>query len=110
MRTLNLSKRERLDVITNGNNKVLSGRNEGKMMRDKLKLDLRDNDSKKYEIYIPDVFAVTASYFLECFGRSIRQLGKSGFNEKYQFQTKNEAVKENIIHGIDSALIIRMPF
>ena len=103
-------KREKLEVIINGNSKVLSGRSEGKIMRSKLKLDQRDYDDKIYEIFIPDVFAITASYFLECFGKSIRSLGKEKFNEKYQFNTKSNVVYDNIKNGIEAALIIKMPF
>ena len=106
----NINSRIPLEVIINGNSKVLSGRAEGKIMRDKLKLDTRDSDDKKYIIKIPNIFAITASYFLECFGKSIRKLGKEKFNDKYKFNVKNQSVEDNIISGIDSALIIKMPF
>lgn len=103
-------KRDKLDVIINGNSKVLSGRAEGKIMRSKLKLDQRDGDNKIYEIFVPDVFAITASYFLECFGKSIRSLGKEKFDKKYKFNVKSSVVKNNIDNGIEAALVIKMPF
>lgn len=103
-------KRDKLDVIINGNSKVLSGRTEGKIMRSKLKLDKRDDDDKIYEIFVPDVFAITASYFLECFGKSIRSLGKEKFNKKYKFNVKSSVVQDNIDNGIEAALVIKIPF
>lgn len=101
---------KKLDVIINGNSKVLSGRREGRIMRDKLKLDDRDMDNNSYEVILPDVMAITASYFLECFGKSVRTLGKNEFINKYIFKSKKEVLNENIKSGIEAALTIQMPF
>ena len=99
-----------LNLQISGKTKVLSGRNEGKYMRDILKLDERDIDQESYQIKVPDVLSITASYFLACFGNSVRFLGEDKFNEKYKFITKNPSIKKNIKDGIKSALNLSMPF
>ena len=90
--------------------KVLSGRAEGKSMRSILKLDERDNDEKIYKIRVPNVLSITASYFLACFGNSVRFLGEDKFKEKYKFSTSNPSIEKNIRDGIKSALNLSMPF
>lgn len=103
----------RLELHTIKKSKVLSGREEGYQMRKTLKLDKRDNDDIEYEIVVPEVFSITASYFLACFGDSIRLLGKECFKKKYKFvflSEKNQSLRNNIEAGIDSALNLDMPF
>lgn len=102
--------KKKLIITLNDNIKILSGRDEGKSMRNKLRLDLIDADSDEYIVEIPDVFSITASYFLACFGESIRLLGKEKFCKKYSFDTKKEVIKRNILTGIDSAVKLDMPF
>lgn len=99
-----------LNITTINKTKVLSGREEGKSMRKTLKLDTRDSDNEKYELIVPDVLSITASYFLACFGESVRKLGEEGFLKKYQFKTNNESINKNIKDGIKSALRLAMPF
>lgn len=86
------------------NKKVLSGREKGKKLREKLKIGEKDDDNEKVEIVIPmDVYAFNSSYFLGLFGESVRKLGKEKFLEKYNF-TCNEIIKLNILDGIEDAL------
>lgn len=100
-----------LNLHTISGSKVLSGREEGEMMRKKLKLDTRDFDEKKYSILVPEVFAVTASYFLACFGKSVRSLGKEKFEKKYIFKCNNNvSIENNIKDGIDSVIKLELPF
>ena len=78
--------------------KVLAGRTNGEDIRKKINLE-------KIEIIIPnDVFSFNSSYFLGMFGESVKKLGKEKFEEKYQFNTKNESIRMNIKDGIDEAL------
>lgn len=90
--------------------RILSGRDEGALMRRSLLLEDKDRDHMHYIIDVPNVMAITASYFLACFGKSIRRLGKEKFCDKYEFSTKTNIVRENIEAGIDSAINIAMPF
>lgn len=99
-----------LNLHTINGSKVLSGREEGETMRKKLKLDIKDLDEKEYSILVPNVFAITASYFLACFGKSVRSLGKEKFEKKYIFKCNNVSIKNNIKDGIDSAIKLELPF
>lgn len=84
--------------------KVFSGRSDGEAMRKKLKLDIRDKDNEVYDLYIPDVFSINASFFLGCFGLSLKELGEQKFRNKYLFVTKTEVIKVCIEDGISRAL------
>ena len=85
--------------------KVLAGRTNGEDIRKKINLEKIENENKKIEIIIPnDVFSFNSSYFLGMFGESVKKLGKEKFEEKYQFNTKNESIRMNIKDGIDEAL------
>lgn len=84
--------------------KVFSGREAGNRERQKLKLDDKDNDQEVYQIEIPDVYSINASFFLGCFGASIRKLGENKFKKKYIFKTDNEALSINISDGIQRAV------
>ena len=99
-----------LELTVKKGSKVLSGRSEGEKMRKQLKLDIRDDDKETYEIRVPELFAITASYFLACFGISVRKLGKDGFNNKYRFVTSQNSIKKNIATGIEGSLNIDLPF
>ncbi|MBP3597555.1 MAG: hypothetical protein J6J60_09240 [Clostridia bacterium] len=86
------------------NKKVLSGREKGKNLRLRLKIDEEDNKEETVEINIPkEVFAFNSSYFLGLFGESVRKFGKDKFLEKYKFICTN-IIMLNILDGIEDAL------
>lgn len=85
------------------NMKVISGREKGVELREKLKLDNKDKDNKKYTIVIDEeVYSFNSSCFLGMFGKSIRELGEKEFREKYIFEC-TELIKMNIEDGINDA-------
>ena len=88
--------------------KVLAGRIEGAEYRKELHLDKIDKEIEstevKIEINIPQYFlSITSSFFLGCFGKSIRNLGESKFRERYIF-TCDDALRTGIEDGISRAL------
>lgn len=84
--------------------KVLSGREKGKKLREKLKIGDEDKKNEKVKIIIPaDVYAFNSSYFLGLFGESVRKFGKDKFLEKYDFSC-NEIIMMNVLDGIEDAL------
>ena len=98
MRTINLGDFKRKEI------KILSGRQNGEIIRKKVKLDDEDRTKGIIKIIVPqDVFSLNSSYFLGLFGDSVRKLGEIGFKEKYQFECA-DAIKINIANGIKYAL------
>lgn len=94
---INLSKYINNDI-------VLSGRERGEELREKLDLDKNEVDNTIIEIEIPDeVCSINSSYFLGAFGDSIRKFGKDKFLKKYIFLC-DEIIRESIEDGISSAL------
>lgn len=86
------------------NEKVLAGRPEGKEYRAHLNLDNIDKTSDVVEVIIPEYFfSLNSSFFLGCFGPSVRNLGEQSFREKYVF-TCDSALKKGIEDGISRAL------
>lgn len=86
------------------NEKVLAGRKEGKEYRNELNLDYYDQSNDTIEIKIPEYFfSINSSFFLGCFGKSVRNLGEKRFREKYIFLC-DFALKKGIEDGISRAL------
>ena len=80
--------------------KILSGLEEGNKARLYYKLDEIDQQNIEVEIDIPSKFwTITSSYFLGCFGKSVRNLGIEGFRQKYKFKC-DPVFKPNIEDGI----------
>lgn len=78
---------------------VLSGRDKGEKIRNKIKIDLYDADSNVYQIVVPNfVRTWNPSHFLGIFSRSIKKLGLDQFEEKYKFisDTQDEKLKKTI--------------
>ena len=86
------------------NVKVISGRDRGIELREKLKIDEKDNDEEIYEFKIAqDVYSFNSSCFLGLFSNSIKKLGEKRFREKYQFNC-SDLIKMNIEDGIIDAV------
>lgn len=92
------------------NVKVLSGRDKGELARKQLKLDELDaQEIDKIEVKIPTkVWSMNSSFFLGCFGPSVRKLGESLFRNKYVFQC-DEVILKNVEDGISRALKVADP-
>lgn len=83
------------------NSKILSGRDFGTQVRQKLKLDEIDKTEEQVIIVIPDdIWSLNSSYFIGVFEKSIHYLGEENFRKKYLFQYSNNYILENIEQGI----------
>lgn len=86
------------------NTKILSGRDVGEAARKYFHLDEKDLLDEIITVNIPEkIWTVSASYFLGCFGKSIRHFGEEKFREKYIFDC-SDIFYENIEDGIARAL------
>ena len=86
------------------NKKILSGRDVGEVARQRYHLDELDELDEVVKVVIPDkIWTLGASYFLGCFGNSVRKLGEDKFREKYIFEC-NELFLPSIEDGIYRAL------
>ncbi|MCI8485985.1 MAG: hypothetical protein HFJ20_02595 [Clostridia bacterium] len=86
------------------NAKVISGRDKGKTLREKIKIEDKDKDNETYNIIIPEeVYSFNSSCFLGMFGESIKKLGEEKFREKYKFNC-TDLINMNIEDGIRDAL------
>lgn len=93
---------------TNGS-RVFSGRDRGYNLRKKLKLDQIDVNTENVTVLIPeDTISLNSSFFLGLFGESVRNLQRSGFEQKYTFQCK-DVIRKSIEDGIDRALKMSDP-
>jgi len=82
---------------------VFAGRDRGQLVRAKSDLDTLDNDADVVEIRIPqELFAVTSSFFLGMFAKSIQTLGDDGFRRRYLFVGKD--ITRVVDDGIREAL------
>ena len=86
------------------NKRILSGRDTGEAARKRYKLDVLDADDETIIVKIPDkIWTLSASFFLGCFGNSVRKLGEDNFRKKYIFDC-DELFIPNIDDGIYRAL------
>ena len=85
------------------NNKVLSGYEEGMMLRLTTNLNKQDNSNNQVQVILHDIYSLNISFFLGLFGPSVEKLGELGFRNKYIFIC-DEAIRENIDDGIIHAL------
>lgn len=93
-------KRITLGDMLPANTKILSGREDGKNARLHYKLDEIDQQGIEVEVNIPSKFwTISSSYFLGCFGKSVRKLGVERFKQKYQFKC-DPIFRSNIEDGI----------
>ena len=87
-------------LLTDPGRRILTGSLNGMKFRADLELDEKDNDPKIYEIVIPEIiFSMTATFFITCFGPSVRLLGRHGFLKKYNFKS-SKVIQVNVDYGI----------
>ena len=83
---------------------VISGRPKGEMLREKLHLDVEDEQPNIVEIIIPShVISLNSSFFLGLFAPSVQKLGMEKFDAKYRFRAIPE-IHEDIEEGKREAL------
>jgi len=76
--------------IKQGNkiSKVFTGRDRGKSVREKSKLDRIEQDNNSVEIIIPNnIYSINPSFFEELFVNVVKKLGKEKFLEKFKFSS-----------------------
>src|SRR6185437_15793255 len=89
---------------TYSGSKVFSGRERGKVVRERLRIDDLDHAAEPVEVRIPmDTFSVNQSFFLGMFAKSVRALGANMFRAHYRFDGPPEALR-SIQEGIDVCL------
>lgn len=68
--------------------KVFTGRDRGKSVREKSKIDLIEQESDSVNIIIPDnIYSINPSFFEELFINVVQKLGKDAFLEKFKFSS-----------------------
>lgn len=92
------------DKISAGS-KILSGRDKGEALRQKIDLDKREEEHNKITIVIPpSIVSFNSSYFLGLFTPSIKKYKtREGFLEKYEFEC-DQFIQQDIEDGIKEAL------
>ena len=87
----------KLQAYRKPKSKMYSGRDHGIEVRNKLKLDEKDRDEKKYTI--------NSSFFGGLFSDSVIFLGKEKFKEKYNFLGENgETLKKTLVNDIEEGI------
>lgn len=87
---------------------TFTGRPQGKLVRQELKLELKDKSETLFEVVLPlNTTSITASFFLGLFMDSINYLGSvESFNNKYEinYNTTNPIVLSNLKKDIEDCL------
>lgn len=94
-----------LEQYVAANSIILSGRDKGINLRDKLKLDELEEQFDFIEISVPPrIVSLNSSYFLGLFTKSIKKYdGRDGFLNKYKFKC-DKYIEKDIEKGIHEAL------
>lgn len=89
---------------------LFSGREKGRLNREKYHLDDIDSSDKLVEVIIPDdTYSITSSFFMGLFGESIREIGnRNDFFRKYRFKMPDKFRNKVEIY-IDRALREKTP-
>lgn len=84
---------------------ILSGRDKGELLREKIKLDKLEEQYDRITFVIPEsIVSFNSSYFLGLFTPSIKKYGgKEGFLDKYTFLC-DEYINNDILDGLKEAL------
>lgn len=100
---------EKIDLSRMGG-PLFSGREKGRLNREKYHLDDIDASDKLVEVIIPDgTYSITSSFFMGLFGKSIRDLGdRNEFFQKYRFKMP-EKFRSKVEIYIDRALREKTP-
>lgn len=93
-----------------GTSKIFSGRDKGIDVRKEKNLDEMDKNDEQVVVSIPkDTWTINSSFFGGLFEKSVIDLGKEKFLEKYTFVFDDGSVlsselRQNIDEGIHDAL------
>lgn len=100
-----MSKRINLQDKISSGSIILSGRDKGEMLREKLNLEQLEQDNEEVVIIVPEsIVSFNSSYFLGLFTPSIKKYrSREKFLEKYKFEC-DEYIGKDIEDGITEAL------
>jgi restriction endonuclease Mrr len=86
--------------------KVFTGRDRGKSVREKSKLDRIEQNNDSIEIIIPDnIYSINPSFFEELFVNVVKKLGKEEFMNKFKFTSLGDYdYKKPLNEAIDRIL------
>ena len=89
---------------------LFSGREKGRLNREKFDLDTIDVSDKHVDVIIPDsTYSITSSFFMGLFGKSIRELGdRDKFLDKYRFKMPDK-FRDKVERYIERALREKTP-
>ena len=89
---------------------LFSGREKGRLNREKFDMDTIDASDKLVDVIIPDnTYSITSSFFMGLFGKSIRNIGnRDEFFQKYRFKMPDK-FKDKIEIYIERALREKNP-
>jgi hypothetical protein len=79
--------------VVQGNkiSKVFTGRDRGKFVREKSKLDSIEQKNDLVEIIIPNnIYSINPSFFEELFVNVVKKLGREEFLKKFKFTSLGE--------------------
>lgn len=94
-----------MNSFYNTGSRALSGRDYGKICRQKVRLDFVENENDKVQIVFDDsLYSLNRSFFLGFFGKSILKYKKQGFYDKFEFIGKEKIVTSVIEQGVEIAL------
>lgn len=79
--------------------KVFTGRDRGKMVREKCNIDNIFMEYECIQIIIPeDIRSINPSFFEELFSTVVRKLGKDKFLEKFKFESRGGYSYDTPLH------------
>lgn len=79
--------------------KVFTGRDRGRIVRERSKLDQLSERNEKIKFIIPDnIYAINPSFFEELFLNVVQKLGKEQFLKKFEFESHGEYSYEKALH------------
>lgn len=79
--------------------KVFTGRDRGRIVRERSKLDQLSERNEKIKFIIPDnIYAINPSFFEELFLNVVQKLGKEQFLKKFEFESQGEYSYEKALH------------
>lgn len=99
----NVSKKISISRYREQGAKIFTDRDKGVLARAEEGLDLLDANQENVVIQLPsDTWGINPSFFGGLFESSLKQYGKSSFEEKYHFEyTNGEPLKESLIEDIE---------
>ena len=92
---------EKRDILA----KVFTGRDRGKAVREKSKLDEIEASYDSVNIIVPeDIYSINPSFFEELFVNVVKKLGKNDFLKKFKFTYQGYDFEDKLIEAIERIL------